>query len=67
MRTSRPPLQEIRQAQALIKQETWGSGNILAGLGSFGPQAALATAQLLLGIWSSTIAGRAEPGGQHGR
>ena len=49
-------VQQITQSQALLKQETWGSGNILAGLGSFGPQAALTTAQLLLGIWSSTIA-----------
>lgn len=49
-------LQQIEQSQALITQETWGSGNVLAGLGSFGPQAALATAQLLLGIWASTIA-----------
>ena len=48
-------LQQIEQSQALITQETWGSGNILAGLGSFGPQAALATAQLMLGIWASTI------------
>jgi hypothetical protein len=48
---------QITQAQALIKQETWGSGNVLAGLGSFGPLAALATAQALLGVWSSTIAG----------
>lgn len=47
---------EIALSQDLLKQATWGSGNILAGLGSFGPQAALATAQMLLGIWSSTIA-----------
>lgn len=49
-------VQEITLSQASLKQATWGSGNILAGLGSVGPQAALATAQLLLGIWSSTIA-----------
>lgn len=47
---------QITDAQALLKEETWGSGNVLAGLGSFGPQAALATAQALLGLWSSTIA-----------
>ncbi|MEI6253948.1 MAG: PecA family PE domain-processing aspartic protease [Mycobacteriaceae bacterium] len=49
-------VQEITLSQASLKQATWGSGNILAGLGSFGPNAALATAQALLGIWSSTIA-----------
>jgi hypothetical protein len=48
-------LQQIEQSQALITQETWGSGNVLAGLGSFGPQAALATASLMLGIWASSI------------
>lgn len=49
-------LQQIEQAQALLSEETWGSGKILAGLGSFGPQAALASAQLMLAIWGSTIA-----------
>jgi hypothetical protein len=48
-------LQQIEQAQALITEATWGSGNILAGLGSFGPQSALATAQLMLAIWGSSI------------
>ncbi|WP_313674773.1 PecA family PE domain-processing aspartic protease [Mycolicibacterium sp.] len=48
-------LQQIEQSQQLITQETWGSGNILAGLGSFGPQAALATAQLMLAIWAASI------------
>ena len=48
-------MRQIEESQALIKQETWGSGNILAGLGSFGPQAALTTAQLMLGLWASTI------------
>jgi hypothetical protein len=48
-------LQQIEQSQQLITQETWGSGNILAGLGSFGPQAALATAQLMLAIWGASI------------
>ena len=50
-------LQQIEQSQTLITQETWGAGNILAGLGSFGPQAALATAQLMLGIWGTSIGG----------
>lgn len=49
-------LQQIEESQALITEATWGSGNILAGLGSFGPQAALATAQLMLGIWAASIA-----------
>jgi hypothetical protein len=50
-------MDQIKQAQELLTAETWGSGNILAGLGSFGPASALATAQLALSIWSSTIAG----------
>ncbi len=47
---------QITQSQALLQQATWGSGNVLAGLGSLGPQAALAMAQALLGLWGSTIA-----------
>lgn len=50
-------MQEIEQAQSLLSAETWGAGNILAGLGSFGPASALATAQLALSIWATTIAG----------
>ena len=46
---------QITASQASLKQAT--SGNILASLGSFGPQAALATAQALLGLWASTIEG----------
>ena len=49
-------LKQIEASQTLITEVTWGSGNILAGLGSLGPQAALATAQLMLGIWVSSIA-----------
>lgn len=48
--------EQITQSRDLLQQATWGSGNILAGLGSFGPQAALATAQALLSMWASTIA-----------
>ena len=48
-------LQQIEQSQALITEATWGSGNILAGFGSFGPQSALASAQLMLAIWGSSI------------
>ncbi|MBU3751870.1 MAG: hypothetical protein FGM52_15770, partial [Mycobacterium sp.] len=48
-------LQQIEQSQALITEATWGAGNILAGFGAFGPQAALATAQLMLSIWGSSI------------
>jgi hypothetical protein len=50
-------LQQIEQSQALITQATWGAGNILAGFGAFGPQTALATAQLMLSIWGSSIGG----------
>jgi len=53
-------MEEIKQAQTLLTAETWGAGNILAGLGSFGPASALATAQLALSIWGSTIAGAQE-------
>jgi hypothetical protein len=50
-------LGEMKAAQALLNQQTWGSGNILAGIGSLGPQALLATAQLSLAIWSATNPG----------
>ncbi len=53
-------MEQIKQAQTLLTAETWGAGNILAGLGSFGPASALATAQLALSIWGSTIAGAQE-------
>ena len=53
-------MEEIKQAQTLLTAETWGAGNILAGLGSFGPASALATAQLALSIWGGTIAGAQE-------
>jgi hypothetical protein len=48
---------EMKAAQALLVQETWGAGNILAGIGSLGPQALLATAQLSLMIWGATNTG----------
>lgn len=48
---------EIKAAQALITQETWGSGNILAGIGAIAPQALLATAQLSLMVWGATNPG----------
>ena len=51
---------QIKQAQDLLTAETWGAGNILAGLGSLGPLSALATANLALSIWSNTIAGAQE-------
>lgn len=50
-------MQQIKDAQASLQAETWGAGNIIAGFGSLGPQSALATAELMLGIWASTIAG----------
>ena len=48
-------LQQIELSQALITEATWGAGNILAGFSSFGPQSALASAQLMLAIWGSSI------------
>ena len=45
---------EIKAAQALLNEATWGSGNVIAGIGSLGPQALLATAQLALLAWGAT-------------
>ncbi|MFM9034189.1 MAG: hypothetical protein ACKOQ4_07875, partial [Mycobacterium sp.] len=53
-------LVQIVQARDLLRDETWGAGNVLAGLGSFGPLAALSTSQLMLTLWGSSIAGAQE-------
>lgn len=50
-------LAEIKATQGLLTQATFGSGNIIAGIGSLGPQALLVTAQLALQIWAGTIGG----------
>ena len=53
-------LVQIVQARDLLRDETWGAGNVLAGLGSFGPLAALSTSQLMLTLWGSSIASAQE-------
>lgn len=46
---------QIVQSRDLLNEQTWGSGNILGGIGALGPQAALSTAQLMLTIWATSI------------
>lgn len=48
---------EIRAAQAVLDAQTWGTGNILAGLVSVVPQALLTEASLSLTAWQDSIAG----------
>ena len=52
-------MQEIAATQAIIQQETWGTGNIVAGVASIVPQVFLAGASLSLMAW-----GAANPGAQ---
>ena len=47
-------LQEIAAAQGVIQNQTWGSGNIIAGLASIVPQVFLAGAALSLSAWQAT-------------
>ncbi|WP_445167471.1 PecA family PE domain-processing aspartic protease [Mycolicibacterium sp. Dal123E01] len=46
----------IAQAQADLQHQTWGSGNIVAGLVSVVPQVLLAQAALSLNTWEASIA-----------
>lgn len=48
-------LQQIAQAQSDLQQQTWGSGNIAAGLVSIVPQVLLTQAALALNTWGTTI------------
>lgn len=50
-------LQEIAAAQGVIQNQTWGSGNIFAGLASIVPQVFLAGAALSLTAWQATNPG----------
>ncbi|WP_052960416.1 PecA family PE domain-processing aspartic protease [Mycobacterium sp. EPa45] len=47
--------QQIAQAQSELQQQTWGSGNIAAGLVSIVPQVLLSQAALALNTWGSSI------------
>ncbi len=50
-------LQEIADAQGIITQQTWGSGNVFAGVAAILPQVLLAGAALSLQAWAATNAG----------
>lgn len=47
--------QQIAQAQSQLQQQTWGSGNIVAGVVSIVPQVLLAQAALALNTWQTSI------------
>lgn len=47
--------QQIADARALLQQQTWGAGNIPAGLVAVVPQVLLTQAALALDTWESTI------------
>ncbi len=49
-------LQQIADAQSLLQQHTWASGNIAAGLVSIAPQILLSQAALALNTWGTSIA-----------
>jgi hypothetical protein len=48
---------QITATQDLLNQETWGSGNFIAGIIALAPQVMLATAQLSLLAWGATNPG----------
>lgn len=50
-------LQQIADAQALLNEQTWGSGNVLAGLASIAPQLFLFQASSSLNNWSNGLPG----------
>ncbi|KAA0106101.1 hypothetical protein CIW47_18910 [Mycolicibacterium sp. P1-5] len=47
--------QQIAQAQSQLLQQTWGSGNVVAGVVSIVPQVLLSQAALALNTWSTAI------------
>lgn len=51
----RAALQQISASQELLKSQTWGTGNVVAGLVSLVPQAFLAQASLALSGWQNNI------------
>lgn len=50
-------LQQITDAQHLLQAQTWGTGNVLAGLASVVPQALLAQSAWSLTTWQNSIDG----------
>ena len=51
---------EIASAQAALNDQTWGSGNVLAGVASIVPQLFLAEAAWSLSTWESNMTGAAQ-------
>ena len=51
---------EIGSAQAALTQQTWGSGNVVAGVASIVPQLFLAEAALSLSAWQNNMAGASQ-------
>jgi hypothetical protein len=47
-------LQEIANAQGILTAQTWGSGNVFAGVAAIIPQVFLASAALSLQAWGAT-------------
>ena len=47
-------LQEIANAQGIVTAQTWGSGNVFAGVAAIIPQVFLASAALSLQAWGAT-------------
>ncbi|MCV7230135.1 PecA family PE domain-processing aspartic protease [Mycolicibacterium komossense] len=50
-------LQQIADAQQVLQAQTWGTGNVIAGLVSLVPQAILAQSALSLTTWQNSIEG----------
>ncbi|MCV7228233.1 PecA family PE domain-processing aspartic protease [Mycolicibacterium komossense] len=50
-------LEQIAAAQSLLQAQTWGSGNVVAGLVSLVPQALLAQSAWSLTTWQNSIDG----------
>ncbi|MEX1176221.1 MAG: PecA family PE domain-processing aspartic protease [Mycobacterium sp.] len=53
-------VQQISDAQALLNQQTWGSGNIAAGVASIVPQLFLAEAAWSLTAWQNNMPGASQ-------
>ena len=51
---------EIGSAQAALNQQTWGSGNVFAGVASIVPQLFLAEASLSLSAWQNNMPGASQ-------
>ncbi|MCX2932054.1 PecA family PE domain-processing aspartic protease [Mycobacterium sp. CVI_P3] len=49
--------QQIAQAQSLLQQQTWGSGNVAAGVVAIAPQILLAQAAWALDTWETATPG----------